>query len=90
MTAKLDIKNLKRRVIKVYEGYLSGKDVSKEAERIYSLTLTANPILEKKMNEAISVISSFTNWGKELEKETPIHPIPRERIKKILEELRKS
>jgi len=42
------------------------------------------------MNEAISVISSFTNWGKELEKETPIHPIPRERIKKILEELRKS
>ena len=77
MTAKLDIKNLKRKVIKVYEGYLAGKDVSKEAERIYSLTLTANPILEEKMNEAISVMSSFTNWGKGLEKETHILPVSR-------------
>ena len=90
MVTELDLKNLKKKVIKIYEDYLAGKDVSEEAERIYSLTFAADPLLEKKMIEAINIMFWFTECGKEVVKKTGMPPLSKKRVKKILEELRKS
>jgi len=78
---ELELMALKN-LIKLYEDFIKGIKISKEAERLYNEYTPGSDLLSKEVNRAVAPLLEFSiNSG--------LKPLTKEEAKQILEKLKK-
>ena len=83
----MDEKQIVKKLIEIYESFLKKgltPDIQRKAERLYAMYLTAGPILDKTVAEALNYLSALTNWGIRLSEQTGLERMNKSKIKKLL------